>query len=126
MEYNNLMARAATTADVFNAIAEPKRRKIIDVLSNGQKKAVGDLVDRLKMKQPDVSKHLGVLRKVGLVEVTKEGQHRFYHLNAGGLKPVHDWVKSYERFWEHQLDRIKEIAERKARERADQPPNTGE
>jgi DNA-binding transcriptional ArsR family regulator len=108
------MARAATTADVFNAIAEPRRRKIIDVLAGGRVYAVGELVDRLGLPQPTVSKHLGVLRKVGIVSVAKQGQQRLYQLNPQELKPVHDWVKAYERFWTHQLSRIKEHAERKA------------
>jgi len=107
------MARATTTSDVFNAIAEPRRREIIDLLVNGKEHAVGDLVLRLRMPQPAVSKHLGVLRKVGVVSVSKRGQLRMYRLNAKELKPVHDWVKTYEHFWTHQLDRIKERAEMK-------------
>ncbi len=112
------MARAATTADVFNAIAEPRRRKIIDVLAGGRVSAVGELVDVLGLPQPTVSKHLGVLRKVGIVSVAKQGQQRLYQLNPQELKPVHDWVKAYERFWTHQLSRIKEAAERKAQARS--------
>jgi DNA-binding transcriptional ArsR family regulator len=111
--YDACMARATTTSDVFNAIAEPRRREIIDLLVNGKEHAVGDLVLRLRMPQPAVSKHLGVLRKVGVVSVSKRGQLRMYRLNAKELKPVHDWVKTYERFWTHQLDRIKERAEMK-------------
>jgi DNA-binding transcriptional ArsR family regulator len=107
------MPRAATTSDVFNAIAEPRRRALIDLLVNGKEHAVGDLVLRLRMPQPAVSKHLGVLRKVGVVTVSKRGPLRLYRLNAKELKPVHDWVKTYERFWTHQLDRIKERAEQK-------------
>jgi DNA-binding transcriptional ArsR family regulator len=112
------MARAATTADVFNAIAEPRRRQIIDLLHNGQAKAVGDLVVLLALPQPAVSKHLGVLRKVGVVIVTKRGQQRMYELNASALKPVHDWVSTFEKFWSHQLDRIRQRAERVAAERS--------
>lgn len=108
------MPRAATTADVFNAIAEPRRRQIIDALQGGREIAVGELVDKLAIPQPAVSKHLSVLRKVGIVLVTKRGQHRLYRLNATELKPVHDWVKTYERFWSNQLDRIKARAERLA------------
>jgi DNA-binding transcriptional ArsR family regulator len=115
--YDAFMARATTTSDVFNAIAEPRRREIIDLLVNGKEHAVGDLVLRLRMPQPAVSKHLGVLRKVGVVTVSKRGQLRMYRLNAKELKPVHDWVKSYERFWTHQLDRIKERAEMKMAKR---------
>jgi len=110
------MARAATTTDVFNAIAEPRRREIIGMLSDGGEHAVGDVVLRLRMAQPAVSKHLGVLRKVGVVTVSKRGQMRYYRLNAKELKPVHDWVKVYERFWAHQLDRIKLRAEQKIME----------
>jgi DNA-binding transcriptional ArsR family regulator len=111
------MPRAATTTDVFNAIAEPKRREIIDALVDGRAHAVGEMVETLGLSQPAVSKHLGVLRKVGIVSVTKQGQLRLYRLNAKELKPVHDWVKTYERFWAHQLDRIKQGAERKMTER---------
>ena len=107
------MPRATTTSDVFNAIAEPRRREIIDLLVNGKEHAVGDLVLRLRMPQPAVSKHLGVLRKVGVVSVSKRGQLRMYRLNAKELKPVHDWVKTYERYWTNQLSRIKERAELK-------------
>jgi DNA-binding transcriptional ArsR family regulator len=111
------MARAATTTDVFNAIAEPRRREIIGMLEDGKEHAVGDVVLRLRMSQPAVSKHLGVLRKVGVVTVSKRGQLRMYRLNAKELKPVHDWVKVYERFWMQQLDRIKIRAEQKMAER---------
>ncbi|MGH2360627.1 MAG: ArsR/SmtB family transcription factor [bacterium] len=111
------MPRAATTTDVFNAIAEPRRREIIGVLAGGRAHAVGALVKTLRMPQPAVSKHLGVLRKVGIVSVSRHGRHRLYRLNAEELKPVHDWVRSYERFWTHHLGRIKEQAERKAIER---------
>ena len=107
------MPRAATTSDVFNAIAEPRRRELIHLLVKGKEHAVGDLVLRLHMPQPAVSKHLGVLRKVGVVTVSKRGQLRLYRLNAKELKPVHDWVKTYEHFWTHQLDRIRERAEQK-------------
>ncbi len=110
------MARAATTADVFNAIAEPRRRAVIGVLADGKEYAVGDVVVRLRMSQPAVSKHLGVLRKVGVVSVVKRGQHRMYRLEAAKLKPVHDWANTFEHFWTHQLGRIKERAERKAQQ----------
>ena len=114
------MSRAATTTDAFNAIAEQRRREIIEVLSQGRDCAVGELVLKLGLPQPAVSKHLGVLRKVGLVAVARQGQHRLYSLNAEPLKAVHDWVKNYERFWDEHLDAIKSAAERKARERAQQ------
>jgi DNA-binding transcriptional ArsR family regulator len=113
----SIMARAATTTDVFNAIAEPRRREVIAVLADGKEYAVGEVVLRLKMPQPAVSKHLGVLRKVGVVSVIKRGQHRMYRLNAAELKPVYDWVKVFERYWTHQLDQIKGRAEKKALER---------
>lgn len=111
------MPRAATTTDVFNAIAEPRRREIIEMLKPGRAHAVGDLVKKLRISQPAVSKHLGVLRRVGIVSVSRHGRRRLYRLNAEELKPVHDWVKTYERFWTHQLARIKERAERKVTER---------
>jgi DNA-binding transcriptional ArsR family regulator len=111
------MARAATTADVFNAIAEPRRREIIGLLNDGREWAVGDVVMRVKIGQPAVSKHLGVLRKVGVVTVVKRGQHRMYRLRAEELRAVHDWVKTYERYWSDQIGRIKERAERKAMDR---------
>ena len=110
------MPRAATTTDVFNAIAEPRRRQIIDVLARPRALSVSALVVALGMPQPAVSKHLGVLRKVGLVSVTKQGQQRLYQLEAKELKRVHDWAKRFEQHWSHQLDRIKQRAERHARE----------
>ena len=108
------MARAATTADVFNAIAEPRRREVIGVLADGREYAVNEVVLRLRMPQPAVSKHLRVLRKVGVVSMVKRGQHRMYRLHAAELKPIHDWVKTFERYWTHQLGQIKERAECKA------------
>lgn len=111
------MSRAATTTDVFNAVAEIRRRDLIDVLARGREHAVGELVQALRLPQPAVSKHLGVLRRVGIVSVSKRGRERLYRLNAKELKPVHDWVKEFERFWTHHLGRIKERAERKAGEK---------
>lgn len=111
------MARAATTTDVFNAVAEPRRREIIGLLSDGREWAVGDVVVRLRLAQPAVSKHLGVLRKVGVVRAVKRGQHRMYKLEAAELKPIHDWVKTFERYWTNQISRIKQRAEEKAMER---------
>src|SRR5437899_568188 len=111
------MPRAATTTDVFNAIAEPRRRQIVDLLARRGALAVGVLVTALGLPQPAVSKHLGVLRAVGIVLAKKEGRQRIYHLQAQELKPVHDWVKAYEQFWSYQLDRIKRRAERKAKGR---------
>lgn len=112
------MPRAATTTDVFNAIAEPRRREILDALADGRAHAVGEMVERLRMPQPAVSKHLSVLRKVGVVSVAADGRYRLYRLNAKQLRPVHDWMKTYEHFWTHQLGRIKERAERKMTDRA--------
>jgi len=111
------MARAATTTDVFNAVAEPRRREIIGLLSDGREWPVNDVVVRLRLAQPAVSKHLGVLRKVGVVTVVKRGQHRMYKLDAAQLRPIHEWVRTFERYWNSQIDRIKERAEQKAMER---------
>jgi DNA-binding transcriptional ArsR family regulator len=111
------MTRQAHPTDVFTAIAEPRRREVIAVLSNGQEYPVNEIVLRMRMAQPAVSKHLGALRKAGVVTMVKRGQHRMYRLNAEGLKPVHDWVKFFERYWTHQVDQVKQRAERKALER---------
>jgi DNA-binding transcriptional ArsR family regulator len=110
------MPRAPTTADVFNAIAEPRRRQIVELLARRGALAVGTLVVALGLPQSAVSKHLGVLRKVGLVAVIKQGKQRVYSLEAEKLKTVHDWVKAFEELWDHQLGRIKERAEHRARE----------
>ena len=110
------MARAATTSDVFNAIAEPRRREIIDRLASVGEQAVNDLVGALRLPQPAVSKHLRVLRRVRLVTVSRRGRQRVYRLEPRELKTVHDWVKHFERFWTHQISRIKERAEQRARE----------
>src|SRR4051812_43458526 len=96
------MARAATTADAFNAIAEPRRRDILDVLAGGER-PVNDLVNLLGLAQPQVSKHLRVLREVGAVDVRDEGRQRLYRVNAQALKPIHDWVRRYERMWEERF-----------------------
>lgn len=109
------MARAATTSDVFNAIAEPRRRDIIELLARQGEQAVGELVHTLRMPQPAVSKHLNVLRRVKLVAVSRRGRSRVYRLNPGELKTVHDWIKNYEQFWNHQINRIKARAEQRAR-----------
>ena len=115
------MPRAPTTADVFNAIAEPRRRQIVELLAGRGALAVGTLVATLGLSQPAVSKHLGVLRKVGLVAVVKQGNQRVYSLEAEKLRTVHDWVRAFEGLWGHQLDRIKERAERRAREQTGSP-----
>src|SRR5262245_61263424 len=116
------MPRAATTTDVFNAIAEPRRRQIIDLLAKGGALAVGALVVAVGLPQPAVSKHLSVLRKVGIVSADRDGRQRVYRLNPRELKSVYDWAKMFEHFWSHQLDRIKQRAEEKARRRADLGP----
>jgi DNA-binding transcriptional ArsR family regulator len=102
------MARAATTLDAFNAIAEPKRRAILDVLSTGEQ-PVNDLVGNLGMTQPQVSKHLRVLREVGLVSTRQEGRQRFYRLEGRPLKSIHDWVKEYERTWEERFEALDDV-----------------
>src|SRR5437879_4514679 len=115
------MPRAPTTADVFNAIAEPRRRQIVELLARRGALAVGTLVETLGLPQPAVSKHLGVLRKVGLVAVTRHGKQRVYSLEAEKLRTVHDWVKAFEGLWGHRLDRIKGRAEQRAREQTESP-----
>jgi DNA-binding transcriptional ArsR family regulator len=104
------MARAATTTDAFNAVAEPRRRELLDLLVGGER-SVNDLVVLLGIAQPLVSKHLRVLREVGLVEVRDAGRQRLYRLNARGLKPIHDWVKAYERAWNERFDALDELLE---------------
>jgi DNA-binding transcriptional ArsR family regulator len=112
------MARAATTTDAFNAVAEPRRREILDLLAGGEL-PVNDLVRSLGMSQPLVSKHLRVLREVGAVEVRGEGRLRLYRLNARALKPIHDWVKDYERFWSERFDRLDVVLEEMKEEEGD-------
>ena len=102
------MARAATTTDAFNAVAEPRRREIIDLLAQGER-PVNDLVAQLGLAQPQVSKHLRVLREVGLVEVRDEGRRRLYRLNGQALKPIHDWVSAYERTWSERFEQMDEV-----------------
>jgi DNA-binding transcriptional ArsR family regulator len=109
------MARAATTSDAFNAVAEPRRREILELLASTER-SVGDLVVRLGLEQPSVSKHLGVLRRVGLVRARRRGRHMLYEANPEGIRPLHEWTKTFERLWAHQLLRVKERAEEKARE----------
>jgi DNA-binding transcriptional ArsR family regulator len=113
------MARAATTADVFNAVAEPRRRAILGLLAGGER-PVNELVDELGLAQPQVSKHLRVLREVGAVEVREDGRRRCYRLNGEALKPIHDWVKEYERTWNERFDLIDVVlAELKEKENGD-------
>jgi DNA-binding transcriptional ArsR family regulator len=104
------MARAATTTDAFNAVAEPRRRQILDVLAGGER-PVNDLVTQLGLTQPLVSKHLRVLREVGLVDVRDEGRQRMYRVNGQPLKPIHDWVQQYERSWAQRFDRLDVVLE---------------
>ena len=99
------MARAATTADAFNAVAEPRRRQILDALVGGER-PVNDLVRVLGVAQPQVSKHLRVLREVGAVDVREEGRRRLYRLTGRALKPIHDWVKDSERTWSERFDEL--------------------
>jgi DNA-binding transcriptional ArsR family regulator len=112
------MARAATTADAFNAVAEPRRREILDVLAGGER-PVNDLVRLLGLAQPQVSKHLRVLREVGVVDVRDEGRRRLYRLNGRPLKPIHDWVKNYERSWSDRFDRLDVVLEDLKKEERD-------
>ena len=112
------MARAATTTDAFNAVAEPRRRQIVDLLAGGER-AVGDLVDELGLAQPQVSKHLRVLREVGLVDVRDQGRQRLYRLNGHALKPIHDWVKSYEALWSERFELLDDVLEDLKKEQGD-------
>jgi DNA-binding transcriptional ArsR family regulator len=104
------MARAATTTDAFNAIAEPRRRQIVDALATGER-SVNDLVDALGFAQPQVSKHLRVLREVDVVSVRENGRQRLYRLNGVALKPIHDWVKAHERLWGDRFDELDLVLE---------------
>jgi DNA-binding transcriptional ArsR family regulator len=104
------MPRAATTSDAFNAVAEPRRRQILDFLAP-EERPVADIVDGLHLGQPSVSKHLRVLREVGLVNVRRDGRHMLYRLNAQAIRPLYEWTSTFERFWRQQLSRIKERAE---------------
>ncbi len=116
------MARAATTSDAFNAVAEPRRREILNYLAL-QERPVGEIVDSLGMGQPSVSKHLRVLLQVGLVDVRREGRRMLYRTNAEAIRPLHEWTETFERFWRHQLSRIKERAEGKDNPSSDSGPN---
>lgn len=107
--YPQPMARASTTSDAFNAVAEPRRRDILNYLAL-QERSVGDIVHSLSMEQPSVSKHLRVLKDVGLVDVRREGRRMFYRTNAEAIRPLHEWTSTLEGFWRHQLHRIKERA----------------
>jgi DNA-binding transcriptional ArsR family regulator len=104
------VARAATTTDAFNAVAEPRRRLILDVLAGGER-PVNDLVRELGLNQPQVSKHLRVLREVGAVDVRDQGRQRLYRLNGRALKPIHDWVSNYERTWSERFVQLDAVLE---------------
>ena len=106
------MARAATTSDSFNAVAEPRRREILNYLAL-QERAVSQIVDELEMEQPSVSKHLRVLLEVGLVKMRRDGRRKLYSVNADAIRPLWEWTSTFEKFWRHQLHRVKERAEGK-------------
>jgi DNA-binding transcriptional ArsR family regulator len=114
------MARAATTSDAFNAVAEPRRREILSYLAL-EERPVGDIVATLRLEQPSVSKHLRVLRDVGLVRVRRDGRRMLYRTNADAIRPLHEWAGMFEKFWRHQLNQVKERAEAKARESSTNP-----
>ena len=110
------MARAATTSDPFNAVAEPRRREILKYLANDERE-VGQIVVALRLEQPSVSKHLRVLREVGLVRVRRNGRHMLYKTNAQALRPLHEWTGYFEKLWTQQLNRVKDRAEQKELEK---------
>jgi len=118
------MARAPTTLDSFSAVAEPRRRELLDTLAaGGGELPVNTLVETLGWPQPQVSKHLAVLRQVGLVAVRRQGRERMYSVNASQIRTIHEWTKGFERFWSHQLDRIKQRAEAKAKAISSRSPH---
>jgi DNA-binding transcriptional ArsR family regulator len=108
------MARAATTSDAFNAVAEPCRREILHYLAL-QERPVGEIVAKLGLEQPSISKHLRVLRDTGLVHVRRDGRQKLYRTNADAIRPMHEWTSQFEQFWQHQLKRVKEKAEEKSK-----------
>lgn len=112
--YIAFVPRAATTTDVFNAVAEPRRRAILNFLAE-RERPVGEIVVHLRIAQPSVSKHLRVLHDVGLVRVSRHGRQMFYRTNASAIRPLHDWAATFERFWQHQLLSVKQRAEAKQR-----------
>jgi len=118
------MARASTTSDAFNAVAEPRRREILTLLA-GHERAVGDIVAHMRLDQPSVSKHLRVLRNVGLVRMRCDGRQKFYRTNAEAIQPLHEWAATFERYWRHQLSRVKERAEERTL-KSNQPLNPKE
>src|SRR3977135_2053895 len=108
------MARAATTSDAFNAVAEPRRREILELLATGER-SVGEIVMRLGFEQPSVSKHLRVLLEVKLVDVRRDGRHMLYRANAEAIRPLHEWTSTFERYLRQQLSRVKEAAGQKSK-----------
>jgi DNA-binding transcriptional ArsR family regulator len=117
------MARAATTTDVFNAVAEPRRRQLLDELADGER-SVNELVERLGLTQPLISKHLRVLREVGAVRVRDDGRRRMYSVDGDALKPIHDWVSNYERMWSERFDALDTVLdELKGQEQNDVQPD---
>jgi len=112
------MARAATTSDAFNAVAEPRRREILNYLAL-QERAVGEIVEEMGYDQPSVSKHLRVLREVGLVDVRREGRQKFYKTNATAIRPLYEWAERFAKLWRHQLNRIKTRAEESEKEKVE-------
>jgi len=112
------MARAATTTDAFNAVAEPRRREILDLVAGGER-PVGELVELLGLAQPQVSKHLRVLREVGAVSVRNDGRQRLYRLNGQALKPIHDWVRAYEQTWTDRFDALDDVLDELRQQEAD-------
>jgi len=113
--YIQIMARAPTTTDAFNAVAEPQRRRILEALAGGER-SVNDLVKQMRLGQPQVSKHLRVLREVGLVEVREEGRQRLYRLQGKPLKPIHEWVRKFEKTWNDRFEAMDEVLEELKRE----------
>lgn len=117
------MARAATTSDAFNAVAEPRRRQILRLLAD-REFSVNEIVDSLRVDQPSVSKHLRVLRDTGLVRMRCNGRQKLYRTNAEGIRPLHEWASEFERYWTHQLNRVKERAEKGSAAKAASNPIT--
>ncbi len=113
-----VVPRAATTSDAFNAVAEPRRREILSYLAL-KERPVGDIVKGLRLEQPSVSKHLRVLKDVGLVRVRRDGRRALYRTNAEAIRPIHEWTGTFERYWANQLSRIKDRAERERAEKKD-------
>lgn len=115
------MSRRAATSDPFAAVAEPSRRAILDLLAV-EERSVGEVVRRLGLAQPSVSKHLRVLHEMDLVRARREGRHMIYRTNADALRPLYNWTKTFERYWGHQLNRVKERAEANQRKKVDRNP----